>query len=125
VVCPEGLPGPTLVGIPAPTGPYCIDSTEVTVEQYQKFVATQPSLAGQPASCAFNTSVGEAGDPDTKTARKPMLVNWCNAWLYCAWAGKRLCGRIVDGGPVDYDVGYDDPEQSECSRSGRCALFRC
>ncbi len=27
-------------------------------------------------------------------------VNWCDAFAYCAWAGKRLCGNIAEGGPL-------------------------
>jgi formylglycine-generating enzyme len=36
--CPEGLPGPPLVAVPGPLGSYCIDATEVTRGQYQRFV---------------------------------------------------------------------------------------
>jgi formylglycine-generating enzyme required for sulfatase activity len=30
-------------------------------------------------------------------------VDWCDAFAYCAWAGKRLCGRIGSG-----ETPYDD-----------------
>ncbi len=36
-------------------------------------------------------------------------VTECDAWLYCRWAGKRLCGAIGDGGPI----GSSMPMQTE------------
>src|SRR5262249_40663852 len=51
-------------------------------------------------------------------------VDWCDAFAYCAWAGKRLCGRIA-GGSVDPTFGTDLASESEwynaCSRGGQHA----
>jgi formylglycine-generating enzyme required for sulfatase activity len=38
-------------------------------------------------------------------------VDWCDAFAYCAFAGKRLCGKI-GGGPVAADAAAD-PAQDE------------
>jgi formylglycine-generating enzyme required for sulfatase activity len=47
-------------------------------------------------------------------------VDWCDAYAYCAAAGKRLCGR-VGGGAAGY-AKFDDPAHSEwmaaCSNGG-------
>lgn len=87
--------GPTMVKV----GNFYVDSTEVTVAQYQAFVtAKDTDTSGQPGVCSWNASytTSRAPDPDTW----PMsYVDWCDAYAYCAWAGKHLCGKI-GGGPV-------------------------
>jgi sulfatase modifying factor 1 len=35
---------------------YCIDGTEVTRAQYQEWLNTSPSTAGQISDCAWNTT---------------------------------------------------------------------
>jgi sulfatase modifying factor 1 len=101
VLC-AGHAGPASVLISQGAVKFCIDSTEVTNAQYETFINSSPSLASQPAYCAFNTTY-------VPTARWPVVagqeqlpvagMDWCDADAYCAWAGKRLCGRI-GGGPV-------------------------
>jgi formylglycine-generating enzyme required for sulfatase activity len=80
-------------------GPFRIDSTEVTNAQYQQFVkAKGGDMSGQPPNCAANTSY-EAGAPFMAGQENlPVGCNWCDAYMYCAWAGKHLCGSL-DGGP--------------------------
>lgn len=101
--CPTSLPGPALVQVPAPPessiGSYCIDATEVTNAQYAAFLGASPATSGQPAECAWNTSyVPLAGWPATGRDEYPVVfVDWCDARAYCAWAGKRLCGKIGGG----------------------------
>jgi formylglycine-generating enzyme required for sulfatase activity len=50
-------------------------------------------------------------------------VNWCDAYSYCAWAGKRLCGQI-GGGPLSQGSA-DDTGASQwfyaCSQQGQRA----
>jgi formylglycine-generating enzyme required for sulfatase activity len=102
--CPDGLAGPALVRVAVPGGAYCIDATEVTRAQYAAWLAASPSLAGQPAFCAWNPSYLPDAfyPPDAGDADEPVVdVDWCDAFAYCAAAGKHLCGRI-GGGAADF-----------------------
>jgi formylglycine-generating enzyme required for sulfatase activity len=99
--CPQGAPGPAMVKV----GSFCIDSTEVTLAQYEAFLnATAGDTSGQPAYCQWNTSYtpGFAWPPAASAPPDQAMrgVNWCDAYMYCAWAGKRLCGN-PDGGSSD------------------------
>ena len=98
--CPEDVRGPKLV----PVDTYCIDRRKVTVAEYQAFQDAGVSLDAQPPGCETNPAYqllplldGGAPPPDTAA-----LVDWCEAYVYCRWAGKRLCSA-VDGGPLAYD----------------------
>ncbi len=93
--CP-GPPGPTMVRVGTASNNFCIDSTEVTVGQYREFTdAVAGDAGGQPPECAWNTSyqAGAGGADDIPIA----AVDWCDARAFCAWAGKRLCGKHADG----------------------------
>lgn len=115
--CPAGM-----VKVPSSTGAYCIDATEVTNEAYAKFLATNPSTSNQPTSCAWNDSFVPGTWPAASGEEKHPVteVDWCDARAYCAWAGKRLCGRI-GGGTLPY-ADFADPKKSEwynaCSAEG-------
>lgn len=80
---------------------WCIDSTEVTRKQYLEFLAAKNGdTSGQITLCDDNTSY----DPtcawgDQYPNRPATCVHWCDAYAYCAWAGKRLCGH-KQGGPL-------------------------
>jgi len=107
--------GPTMIlveRLPASDSFY-IDSTEVTDRQYLEFVAaTNGELGCQPSECAWNTTYAPAPGEVTTVSDLPMhYVDWCDARAYCAWAGKRLCGRI--GGGVLPDTSADDYDLSE------------
>lgn len=97
--CPTG-PGPAMVRLNGSTGPFCIDSTEVTNAQYEAFLAAMPSVAGQPATCAFNTTFTPTSWPVTDPNRPVVGVDWCDAAAYCRWAGKTLCGRADGPAPL-------------------------
>ncbi len=106
---------------------FCIDATEVTQEAYQAFLAETGDDAGgfgQIEECASNTTfrANQACKPFTfdPLSKRPMAcVDWCDAYAYCAWAGKRLCG-MVGGGSVPFDhaflVSTSDQWFSACSR---------
>jgi len=122
--CPTGE-GPAMVSV----GEFCIDSTEVTAEQYARFLIANPVPASQPEVCSWNTSFlpdnGEycdfgAYDPVGHPRRPAVCMDWCDAHAYCQWAGKRLCGRT--GGNAselnDY-FGMDNEWTFACTSGGQ------
>ncbi|NUO52204.1 MAG: SUMF1/EgtB/PvdO family nonheme iron enzyme [Polyangiaceae bacterium] len=111
-------------------GSFYVDATEVTRAQYAEFMAAGFDPATLGATCDWNTTYApleEVGSYcedipyDFSKANVPITcVDWCDAALYCAWAGKRLCGR-VGGGSAAIDE-LNDPAKSEwyaaCSANG-------
>ena len=88
---------------------FCIDATEVTRGQYQAFLmAKAGDTSGQPLFCAWNNvTYAPSMSVDYGQATMPMsYVNWCDAYAFCTWAGKHLCGA-VDGGPAPYYDGLN------------------
>ncbi len=108
--CPSGG-GPTMVALPG----LCIDSTEVTVGQYKQFV-TAVSQGYNPVvaqRCEWNLlwNIGAGGPECSVPDDNPVsCVNWCQAYAFCAWSGKHLCGGRT-GGSVPYGS-FSDPNQS-------------
>jgi formylglycine-generating enzyme required for sulfatase activity len=106
---------------------FCIDSTEVTSAQYERFVTAKAGdTSGQVAGCTENTSYVPSGSwpVATNELNQPVtFVDWCDATAYCRWAGKRLCGSI-GGGPNPFDA-FADELRSQwyrvCSSGGRNA----
>lgn len=114
-----GRAGPTMVV----AGTFCVDSTEVSQGQYAAFLAARGSdTSGQPSVCAWNTSFVPGGTwPNPGAETMPVAdVDWCDAWAYCAWAGKRLCGRIGGGQltPLGRVSASTSEWMSACSRAG-------
>jgi formylglycine-generating enzyme len=81
----------------------CIDKTEVTVGEYQAFLAspTKPPLPQSDpayARCSAKTSFapGCSAEPCQGAAcdLPQDCVDQCDAKLFCAWAGKKLCGPM-------------------------------
>lgn len=109
--CPSTSGGPAMVAV---CGGYCIDSTEVTRDQYAAWIAANPETTGQPVACAWNTDYhpdagcmgGENVCKGSECGNHPQVcVDWCDAYAYCRAVGKRLCGKI-GGGAISY--GEDD-----------------
>ena len=96
-----GTAGPSMVKVPKYGGGfYCIDSTEVTRSQYLMFSKTKPT--SQPIFCSWNTtyepiqnSSGQCAKgewpPGNKGNHPVVCLDWCDAYMFCKWAGKRLC----------------------------------
>ena len=126
--CP-GTSGPVAIK----AGTFCIDSTEVTNAQYQQFLDAigQGYTPNKPAGCGGKTSFAPATanngctaqtfDPAGHASFPVPCVDWCDAWAYCAWAGKRLCGQ-VGGGAIAFDSNQVTSTASEwysaCSAGG-------
>jgi sulfatase modifying factor 1 len=113
--------GPAMIQV----GAFCIDATEVTSAEYAIFYnAKNGNTSGQPSYCAWNNSYL----PDAKCGQFPSndgtlpiaCVDFCDAYAYCAWAGKHLCGQ-VDGGPSSVSnaaAAGVDAWYTACSHSG-------
>lgn len=117
--CPSAR-GPAMLEVAASGGRgFCIDATEVTGAQYRAFVAATDKPA-RIASCAWNTAY-EPLPTDSCAAvyaahpgDEPVTcVDWCDAWTYCAWAGKRLCGRVGGGPRASTSDGARDPATNQ------------
>ena len=107
--------GPTCTGSGSPqavpAGTFCIDSTEVTNAQYQAFLATSPSLSGLPPLCGWKTNYNpDVAIPSGHGAYPIVAVDWCNAWAYCKWAGKHLCGTLDGGELTPTELGTSQDE---------------
>jgi formylglycine-generating enzyme len=105
--CPVTGRGPTMVNV----GSFCIDSTEVTNIQYKAFTDTNPTQSGYPhPRCTFNTSTlptSTVGGDNYPVS----FVDWCDAYAFCKWAGKRLCGQI--GGTSNPTTSFDDATKDQ------------
>jgi formylglycine-generating enzyme required for sulfatase activity len=115
--CPSGTEGPPMVKIPnsvttgSPKG-LCIDRTEVTNEEYNKFfqrvnqTAREQLASKVPEACK---SLAAQVDPGAQSNYLPRVnVSFCSAAFYCAAQDKRLCGSF-DGAAVVTKNGQVDP----------------
>jgi sulfatase modifying factor 1 len=85
--------------------PFCIDGTEVSNAQYGAFQSHGPFT--MPCACDWKDGKVTQVPSGTLTS-KPKLpvanVDWCDAYAYCQWAGKRMCGATT-GGPLPWGGG--------------------
>ena len=101
-------------------GSFCIDATEVTRGQFLEFLAApvEKRNAARPAECSWNAT--DLSINATSPGLPVGDINFCDAVAYCAWANKRLCGRI-GGGALSTDE-FADATKSEwfavCSVNG-------
>jgi sulfatase modifying factor 1 len=113
---------PTTGGAMVDVGGYCIDATEVTNASYAAFLMSKGAdTSGQPSFCSWNSSYAPSCASAAKQDDAPVTcVNWCDAYAFCAWAGKRLCGKI-GGGPTSA-ASLTDPSSDQwyraCSHAG-------
>src|SRR5262249_55529317 len=95
--CPQAHGAMREVPLPNGGGFFCIDKTEVTADEYAIFsrtTATSPPT-GLPTGCESNTDYTPS---ITTSGKQPVAgVDWCDAWAFCRWAGKRMCGGIGGG----------------------------
>lgn len=115
--CAADRPGPEMVLVESPKGNFCIDTTEVTVADYNAYLIAGGEATETPAPCA-NAAPGPPvqNDPALQ-ARGVGNVSICQAWSYCSWAKKRLCGRLGDGGSVR-DLPVDEMEWVYACKNG-------
>ncbi len=100
----------------------CVDATEVTRAQYLPFVEQDAGYLFQPPQCAsWNTNFAPNCANKTTEANAPVdCIDWCDAYAYCKWAGKRLCGKIGGGAAGIGDVFNPATDQwfAACTRGG-------
>ncbi len=108
--------GPPMVELPRANnaGTFSIDSTEVTRGQYEVFLKQLPPAGGFPNFCSFKAWSPASFTPDSgcmaqasvsasgpgSLYKTPVVcVDFCDAFAYCQWAGKTLCGGTTMNPP--------------------------
>lgn len=94
----------TMVTVPRPDAggqTFQIDVTEVTQAQYADFLARGTDGILQLPQCNTNASFRPAAGftPDLTPNHPVSGVDWCDAYAYCQYVGKRLCGNAASGVP--------------------------
>lgn len=143
--CPGGKKGPALVPV---AKAFCVDATEVTNGQYTEFLTEVGAGDASPkdrtglSACSTLTDYAPknwggcpAFAPGVDKDFPIRCVDWCSAYAYCKWAGKRLCGKIPSGPVAPGDAatqenqwytacagpaGSDKYSYGESYDSGRC-----
>jgi formylglycine-generating enzyme required for sulfatase activity len=110
-------------------GVYCIDTIETTNAAYETFL--ERADAGALGAAPLPASCNDSGDrvPTENWLSPPEWVDlpvtgvsWCDAWAFCASAGKRLCGKRGGGALTPSAMTNTDPATNEwyraCSKAG-------
>lgn len=129
-----GVQNPTSIRVGSDTNTFCIDQTEITNGAYNAFLEAGVSLTAQTGVCQWNTTyvpTPEVAPPADAAVVVPpenypvVNIDWCDAFAYCQWAGKYLCGQVINGhkvGPVT-DEGLSDYKSHQwmlaCSAEAR------
>ncbi|MGE0400456.1 MAG: formylglycine-generating enzyme family protein [Kofleriaceae bacterium] len=120
--CPSGR-GPAMSLV---ADGFCIDNTEVTKAQYEEFLAASVPVDNS-GRCTFNQtySIKEYVDIATTDPEQAVAgVDWCDARDFCAWAGKRLCGKIGGGSLAFSDHAAPNAQwYRACSQGGLMRRF--
>jgi hypothetical protein len=93
-------------------GAYCIDAHEVSTSAYNAFWTAAVSAATQPAFCSWNDNwtPSQSWPPAASDTLPVRYVDWCDAYAFCKWDGKTLCGKIGGGANAAADLA--DPLKS-------------
>jgi formylglycine-generating enzyme required for sulfatase activity len=129
-----GCPANMAIVAKATGGAYCIDSAEVTKGQYNKFLTANVPVTEQTAVCKdVNTTFVPRGawppaqsPPGGTQGLQYNLglpvhyTDWCDAYAYCRWANKQLCGNITGGSAptTDANDATKDAWFNACSAQG-------
>jgi formylglycine-generating enzyme len=114
--CPDAA-SMVVIGVPAALGAeFSIDATEVDNRQYAAMLEVDFDAAVLPPGCAWKSSfVPDGWRGPLEAGFDPALpvvgVDWCDAAVFCAWAGKRLCGAVT-GGPANWDAAADPDDDA-------------
>jgi len=94
----------------------------VTRGQYAAFLASNPSTSGQLTECAWNSNYTPNPWNPTPADLPVTNVDWCDAYAFCLWAGKRMCGAIGGGALSMSNSNSTNPNLSQwyraCSGNG-------
>jgi sulfatase modifying factor 1 len=113
------------VNIPSSEGAFCIDRIEVTSAEYAEFEdkLSQQTYDTLPPECAFKSyNDGGLKRPYIQfigPSLPAVAVDWCDAYAYCQWKNKGLCGER-DGGSVPRQAYQQTVDEwyTACSRDG-------
>ncbi|XXX74194.1 SUMF1/EgtB/PvdO family nonheme iron enzyme [Sorangium sp. So ce134] len=114
--CPESM----VIAPVAGGGNYCIDQYEVTKDEYDDFLKASAPLAGLPAECSGNIYQPSNEWPFDEGRVPVNYIDWCDAYAYCVYRGKHLCGRIGGGesSPAELANAAQNEWYNACSGQG-------